>query len=207
MKKPLWVVIALAVFWSQPNAGAAIDDGNTVAVVEGFHASLLDVMKNADNLGVQGRYDRLKTPVESAFDLANMIRIASGSYWRKADDNGRARLSNAFNHFSVASYAAQFDGYSGQQFKTISNAPGPQQTVLVATRIVGSSGKDDDGADLTYVMKQRGERWLIADILLDNAISQLAVRRSEYRLVLKKSGIDGLLGVLNNKSGKLLAPE
>lgn len=198
-------IVVMALLWISPGALADEDNAAPVAVVEGFHGALLHIMKNADSLGVRGRYDYLQGPAAKALDLANMIRVASGSFWRKSGEGDRNRLLDAFRHFSVATYASQFDGYSGQVFETVNNRPGPQQTVLVVTRIVDPDG---DGADLTYVMKKRGARWLIADILLDNVISQLAVRRSEYHMVLKKNGIDGLVSILSNKADALLlSPE
>jgi ABC-type transporter MlaC component len=40
--------------------------------------------------------------------------------------------------------------------------------------------------------------------LLDNTISELAVRRSEYRRVLKRDGIDGLIAILEAKTRNLV---
>ena len=54
-------------------------------------------------------------------------------------------------------------------------------------------------------MKENKDRWRIVDILLDNDISELAVRRSEYRRVLKKEGVDALIATLNNKADGLVA--
>ena len=43
-------------------------------------------------------------------------------------------------------------------------------------------------------------------MLLDAGISELAVRRSEYRRVLKTGGVDGLIETLNRKADQLLNP-
>jgi ABC-type transporter MlaC component len=40
---------------------------------------------------------------------------------------------------------------------------------------------------------------------LGPGISELAVRRSEYRRILKNSGIDGLISILNSKSAAMAA--
>ncbi len=181
-------------------AGATADTPS--AVVEGFHGNLLAVMKEAGELGVKGRYRRLESAVASAFDLQRMIRIASGSYWKKAAPAKREALLAGFARMSVGTYAAQFDGFSGEAFETLGEKPGPQGTVLVKTRIVRP---DDSPVGLTYVLKQADAGWRIADVLLDDSISQLAVRRSEYRRVLRKNGVDGLIAVLNRKADELTA--
>ena len=190
-------LVFLAAAW--PTGAVA---GTPSAVVEGFHGNLLAVMKEADTLGVKGRYQRLESPVASAFDLQRTIRIACGSYWKKAAPAKRQALLAGFTRMSVGTYAAQFDGFSGQSFETVGEKPGPQGTILVKTRIVRP---DDSPVGLTYVLKKIEAGWRIADVLLDDSISQLAVRRSEYRRVLGKDGIDGLIAVLNRKADDLTA--
>jgi ABC-type transporter MlaC component len=54
-----------------------------------------------------------------------------------------------------------------------------------------------------YVM--HGEIWLISDIYLDSAISEVATRRSEFAAILRKDGIDGLIAALNRKADMLSA--
>ncbi len=171
-------------------------------VIDEFHQDLLMVMKEARALGIQGRYDYLAGSMDQAFDMGRMVRIATGGFWRKASSEQRKTLIVAFKRMSVTIYADQFDSYSGQSFETIGERPGPQKTVLVETRIIRPG---EGPANLTYVMKKVKGRWRIADVLLDNSISQLAVRRSEYRGVLKSRGVDGLITVLNDKADRLIA--
>lgn len=172
------------------------------SIVGKFHDHLLSVMKEAESLSVNDRFHRLSNPIDQAFDLWRMIRVASSPQWKSASESEQRQLFDTFRRLSIATYAAQFDGFSGQEFKTVSERPGPQKTVLVATKIVNSDGTD---VGLTYVMKNKENRWMIADVLLDDKISQLAVRRSEYRRILKRSGIQGLVGTLSEKTGNLLA--
>lgn len=171
-------------------------------LVGDFHQALLETMKDAKKLGYAGRYKKLAQPIEATFHLGLMIQVASGSFWRKADAAQRQRLTETFAKLSISTYASRFNGYSGQTFETLGEKPGPQKTTLVATRIVNPSGKN---ADLTYVAKLVKNHWRIVDILLDAGISELAVRRSEYRRILKDRGIDGLIGALNAKSAAMAA--
>ena len=52
-------------------------------------------------------------------------------------------------------------------------------------------------------MRRSRESWLIADIYLDGAISEVATRRSEFAAILKSRGIDGLIAALNRKADTL----
>ena len=69
--------------------------------------------------------------------------------------------------------------------------------LMVKSRIIQSNGEP---VEVDYVMRQNGESWLIADIYLESAISEVAARRSEFATILKTQGIDGLIAGLNRKA-------
>ncbi len=115
----------------------------------------------------------------------------------------KAGLVEAFERFSIGTYARRFNGFSGEKFETISAKPGPSGTMLVATRILRP---DDEPVGLTYVLKPFKEAWRIVDVLVAGGISELAVRKSENQAVLKNEGIDALITTLNGKADDLIAP-
>ncbi len=198
---------SIAFFFSPLNVFAASSRSgdspeSPKAVVERFHDSLLEAMKRADELGLRGRFKFLAPRIEESFDQIRMIRVATGATWRAANKKQRQRLLDAFVRMSVGTYADQFNRYSGQSFKTVRERQGPQKTILLETKILNRNGGTE--ADLTYVLMAVKKRWRIVDILLDNTISQLAVRRSEYRRILKKDGIEGLIAALKAKADDLL---
>ncbi len=194
------VLAALFVLVSAVPAGAA--EVEPRVLVERFQGNLLAVMKDAETLGVKGRYERLVSSIEETFYLPLMIRIASGPYWKGADQTQRSRLISAFRRMSVSKVATLFDAYAGETFEAIGEKPGPQNTLLVKTRIVIP---DKPSVNLTYVAKTIKERWRLIDVIVDDGISELSVRRSEYRRVLQNEGIDGLIAILNKKADELIA--
>lgn len=200
MRRFVFVLLLLAL----PAAGqgqAAPTVGAPSAVIEAFHGALLSVMKQAGNLGVGGRYEQLSDPVTSSYDLAIMTRISSGGFWRRATDTEKADLIAAFSRISIGTYAARFDGYSGQSFVIQGEKAGPRGTTLVETRILSPG---DAPVDITYVMKATDGEWRIVDVLLAGGISELAVRRSEYRSILKTRGVRGLITALNKMADSLV---
>jgi phospholipid transport system substrate-binding protein len=50
------------------------------------------------------------------------------------------------------------------------------------------------------MMRRNGDSWLISDIYLDGAISEVATRRSEFAAILRTDGVDGLIAALNRKA-------
>lgn len=186
---------------SYSNKAVAFENESSKIVTE-FHKVLLSSMKNAKNLGPKGRYKKIAPQIEKSFHFPLMTQVSAGSYWRKTSEDQAKNLISAFTHFSISTYASQFSGYTGQSFLTRSQKSGPQKTILVKTQIIISESKI---IDITYVTKQIKNKWRIIDVLLGNGISELAVKRSEYRKVLKNNGINGLITLLNTKADQLLS--
>jgi phospholipid transport system substrate-binding protein len=199
---PLFLAVFL-VFGGAAASPAQAEITGATAVVESFHSVLLNTMKSAKKLGIKGRYDALKPAITAAFDLQTTVRVATGGAWRKASSAEKNNLTKAFEHWSISNYASQFKGYSGEGFKTRSERAGPQKTRLVKTDIERVKGGP---VGLTYVLKQKEKKWRIVDVLLENSISQLAVRRSEYRGILAGGGIEKLVETLKMNSKQLLTP-
>ena len=170
-------------------------------VVDRFHEVLLSVMKTAGSTSVTARYKELKPEIEKAFNLPFMIRITVGSSWNTASKQQKSELIEAFKSMSVGTYASRFNGYSGQLFKTLKVRTGPKGTRLVDTRI---ESPNDESVRITYVMGKFGDKWKIIDVLLDRGISEMAVRVSEYRSILRSRGVGALARALSKKAANQL---
>ena len=139
--------------------------------------------------------------IEKAFNLPFMMRVTAGSRWKKASQKEKKDLVAAFKRMSVATYASRFDGYSGQTFRTEKVRVGPKRTQLVDTVLKSPKGKS---VKLTYVMRKFKGDWKVIDLLLDKGISEMAVRVSEYRGILRSRGARALARALEQKAAKLL---
>ena len=180
----------------------AIAEQAASKVVGDFQQVLLEVMKEAKSQSMRERYDRLAPAIEKAFHLPIMMSMATGSYWREADERQKRALTNAFKRKNISTVAALFDDYSGQSFEVVGERPAPQNSRLVETRLVRPK-RDPIGLD--YRVLKVGEQWRIIDVIVGGGISEIAVRRSEYAALLRGGGIDRLTSVLNAKADELLA--
>jgi len=88
---------------------------------------------------------------------------------------------------------------AGQKFEVTSERPAPAG-VIVKSQIVKANGEP---VKIDYLMHRSNDSWLISDIYLDGAISEVATRRSEFAAILKTEGIDGLIAALNRKADLL----
>ena len=171
------------------------------ARIQAFYDALLAGMKNGQDLGAQGRYEKLAPVVRQTFDTANMTRVACGPSWSKIPPDKQQALIAAFERMTTASYASQFASYNGQRFTV-----DPQTTPRNADLIVRSTLQPANGDPVTfnYLMRNVSGDWKVEDVYLDGTISQLAVRRSEFSSILRSDGADGLLTKLRAQSDNLL---
>jgi phospholipid transport system substrate-binding protein len=188
---------------SNPQLATAVEHALRPAatpVVEKLHASLTEVMKNADTLGYQGRYVQLTPVVAEAFDLPFMARKSVGRHWKKLAEGDQARWIEAFGRLITATYAGRFEGHSGESFRTDAEEPAIQNTRMVLTTLTRPG---DEDVQLNYRLRRSGDTWKIIDIYLDGTVSELALRRSEYSSVLKRQGFEELVSRLDGKVADL----
>ncbi len=171
-----------------------------VRTVEKLHAALLEVMKDAQKLGYQGRYERLAPVLKETYDTPFMAEKSVGRHWKEASPTDQAELVATFSRFMVSNYAGRFDGYSGQTFRIVSEEPSAQGSVLVRTRLTDPPGED---VQLDYRLRETGGSWKIIDVYLNGTVSELALRRSEYVSLIKRDGWQGLISALDDRIASL----
>ena len=183
---PIVVGVCLGLLFSvQPARAEGPSD-----VVKRLQESLLTVMKDADKLGYQGRYDTLEPVVLASHDIPFVVKIAvSKKYWMTFDEGQRTKLEVIFRHLSIAAYAGRFDGYSGEQFTVVSEKGLPRGKRLVETRFTKSDGEE---LQFNYVLRQVDGHWRIINITVDG-ISDLALKRAEYMSLMKNEGYPALI--------------
>lgn len=180
------------------SAGAAAPPA---ATLHAFYDALLGVMKDGQKLGFAGREQRLGPAVTRAFDVPLMTRLVVGLQWPSLSAEEQKQLVAAFTEFSIATYASQFDDYSGERFDVESKAaPAPGGDVIVKTKLIQSNGEP---VQLDYLLRQEQAEWRIIDVFLSGTISQLAARRSEFTAILREQGASGLIAVLKEKTKAL----
>jgi phospholipid transport system substrate-binding protein len=179
----------------------AADAGTAPALISQFYDDLLGLMKVAKKLKFDDRYNRISPAVGRTFDLALMTRIAVGPSWAQIKPEQQQRLTAAFSRYTITEYASRFDDFGGERFEV---TPTPTQNpngIMVLTELIKSSG---EAVPLNYLMRQdAGGGWKVIDVYLSGTISELASRRSEFAAVLQRSGAEGLVQLLEQKTAAL----
>lgn len=181
---------------SVPGAMAAREVADAPgAVVLRFHAVLLSVMQNADQLGYKGRYAKLQPEIRKSYDLPLLARLVIGGFWRKLNHDQRMQFVRIFSHLVIATYANRFDGYSGEKFSNVSERRLDRGEVLIETRL---SRRNGEVVHLGYILRQSDGQWHIINVI-SNGASDLALKRADYAAVLHNQGFKVLIGKLEDK--------
>jgi len=189
----LLALVILGLRIAIPN-GSAADRGAT-QVVEEFHSTLIAVMKDGNKIGYQGRYDQLAPVIQSSFDMPFVSKTVLGKYWDSLNNEQRSRFVEAFSQMSIATYAANFDSYSGEHFKTISEKEVEGGRILVQSKLIKSDGGQ---VQLDYLLHRTGSQWRIVNVIAQG-VSDLALKRADYSAFLKSKGFEPLLQKLKEK--------
>ena len=200
-KSPIWKAVALAAgvglaMLSYPVHATPASGGDTV---QELYDALLGTMKNGRILGQSGRFTQLEPVIRRTFDIQSMTRLSVGASWSGLSEAQRQQLTDSFGRYISAIYADRFDTYAGQKLQVTGEQPNAAG-VMVTSQIVKANG---DPVKVDYMMRRNGDGWLISDIYLDGAISEVATRRSEFAAILRADGVDGLISALNRKADML----
>ena len=181
---------------------AASADGEVQAAppVEKLHARLLEIMRSADELGYEGRFERISLVVSETFDLPFMAAKSMGRHWKKLPESDQQRWLELFTRHISANYAGQFTAFTGETFETTGEEAAIRNTRVVRTRLTRPG---DEDVQLNYRLREVDGSWRIIDIYLNGTVSELALRRSEYSSVLKREGFEKLLSTIDEKVKEL----
>ena len=181
-------------------AAVAAQADPAAAQVETFDNSLLAAMKAGKAAGAKGRARQLAPAVQRAFDLPSMTSFAVGPAWSQFTPAQKQQVIEAFTRLSVASWAHNFDSFSGEQFVIDPNVQTRGTDKVVQTKLTRPGG---DPVSLIFRMRQVGGAWKIIDVYY-GAISQLTTRRSDFAGPVASGGAAGLVAHLNQLTDNLL---
>jgi phospholipid transport system substrate-binding protein len=191
------LVAALALATGAP-ARAQINAA--AAPIQALNDALLQIMHAGSKTPFGERAKILAPAVEAAFDLPSILKTSVGQRWSSFPPPQQAELMDVFRRYTIASYVANFDGFSGEKFAILPQTRMVNGDQVVATQIVPPK---DEPTRIDYVMRQSSGAWKAVDVLLDGSISRVAVQRSDFRALLAKGDAAGLIGSLRSKTASL----
>ena len=174
---------------------ASAGDHGATQVVEKLQMALLAVMKDGDKLGYTGRYDQLEPVIRASFDMPFISKTVLSKHWGTFDDEQRRKFVETFTRLGIATYAANFDSYSGERFKVISEKEVSGGRILVQTHLIKSDGGK---VQLNYLLHRTENEWRVINVIAEG-VSDLAMKRADYSNFLKNKSLEALIAKLHEK--------
>lgn len=186
-------ILAMALFLAWPMEG--LRAGPASDVITTLNTNIVRIMQNAKTLGYKGRYKEFEPVLSRTFDMPAMAQLAIGRKWSELQPAQQAKIIDTFRRYTTALYASRFDGYSNQRFEVLGERSGPSG-ILVRNQFVDSKGK---AVGINYVLRDNGGKMQAFDVYLNESISEVAVRRSEFANTINSQGVDALVAQIEQR--------
>lgn len=190
-----FVIGLLLICLSHVTAAEEVAAAGPKQTVDKLNGVLIDVMKNAKQLGYQGRYKKLDPVVRETHEFDAIAQIALGNHWKTLEQPQKKAFVQKLADLSVATYAAQFNDYAGEEFKYESEQNLKSNRVMLRYALAAPKEKP---VKFEYMLNQSGGKWAIINIVVDG-ISDLALKKAQYTSVIDREGFDSLLNKLTQK--------
>ncbi len=187
--------LSLAQTATAQSQAAPGDPGN---FIEHLATQAIQVL-SSPNGSLRDREERFRDLLRNDFAMEQIARFVAGSYWRQMNSAQKDTYQKLFSEWVLKTYSVRLGGYSGEQFHVLKSTPAGKHDVIVYTRISKSGG---DGFDANWRVRQEGDRYKIIDIYVEG-VSMAITQRSEFESILRRHGVDGLIGMLRDKVTKL----
>lgn len=185
---------------AQPSDAAA---GDALATIKTLQDGLLVVLLKAASLTPKQRFDALQPAIATAFDLSGMAKICVGAGWDALPEAQKAEIAKALGDYIAASYAARFEDLRIKGFERDAQIVQRGDSPVVTTRMILVAGTP---MPIDYVMRQTPKGWLVADILANGSISELAGWRGTIRGLAAHGGAQAVIDGLKQRTDAFLTP-
>lgn len=132
------------------------------------------------------------------FDFARMTQLAVGRPWQSASPSQREALVSGFRAMLVNTYTAALgSGVKPADKVDVKPPQGSGDDVVVKT-VAHRSGKEPVTVD--YRVAKTDAAWKVYDVVVEG-VSLVQTYRSTFAAEIARSGVDGLIRVLEQRNG------
>lgn len=192
----LCVVLAFGFLAIQTATAAQTDAG---AFVKDLGDKAIHLLTGKD-ISAAEREERFRDLLRQGFDVRRIGLFVLGRYARGASPKEIEEYNKLFEDLIVATYAARFAEYSGQQF-IIKRVAKPQThgDAIVMSEIQPTDGGPAIRVDWQVHEEASGPK--IVDVRVEG-VSMSVTQREEFTAVIRKNGggLDALIDVLRKKT-------
>jgi len=152
---------------------------------------------------VDDRRRAIREVGNSLFDWPETARRSLGLHWRQRTDAERAGFVSLFRDLLERTYLAKIERYRGEKVTYVRESVDDSAVGKVRTLI---DTKRDRRISVDYLMRRRGDRWLVYDVLIEN-VSLAGNYRSQFTDILRTTSYAELVKKMEAKILSLSAAD
>ena len=202
MKRFFLTLAVLFIAWGGSPAAADTSPDKATAFIGGLSGQALKMLR-AEGLQLSDKEEQVRSLLAENIDLDLIGRFVLGRAWRSASAEHLDQFQALFREFVLRTYSRRLGGYSGQTFEIVGGRPVGKRDVLVTTRLSRPSGPP---IELGWRVRNGPNGHNILDVVV-SGVSMTVTQRSEFRSVLSKRGMEGLIQLLRVQVRKFAARE
>lgn len=189
------LVLAGMLAWTGATAGAA----DAEAVIKETTEKVLEALRSEGD-GLKTHPERLYKLVDELilprFDFRQMSQWVLGRHWRTASPAQRDAFIKQFQALLVRTYSQALVDYRNQEVEFLPSRERSPDEVTVRAQIDPGGGPP---IPINYEMRLTDGGWKVHDVAIEG-VSLVITYRSSFSQEIQRSGIDGLIQRLAEKS-------
>lgn len=142
------------------------------------------------------RRQAIRVATDDVFDWTEMARRSLGRHWAQRTEIEQREFVGLFRELLERAYLGKIEAYAGEKILYVGEVTdGGHATVR--TRLIT---KQNQELPIDYRMSQRGDRWLIYDVVIEG-IGLVNNYRSQFDGVIRTSSYEELLKRMRARAG------
>lgn len=193
MLKKLLLVLSVGLFTSLTQAAT---NDTPEQIVRNVSREVLETIKKNEKDPAKMR-DQVDAQVSPLADYPRMTSLAVGMPWRTASPEQKQALSNEFRQMLVRTYLSALTIYKNAEVdvKGVRNgSTATEQTVRTEVSL-----PDQKPIPVDFKFEKNVNGWKVYDITVEG-ISFISNHRNQFKAVIQKDGIDGLIKSLSDRN-------
>lgn len=197
MKKPIWLVVALAAaLVAAPSARAETPPGGEgTLVVKGANATVRDLLRRQVEPGSPAEKKLAAQVTRSVRDFLDIDRLgeqAMRDHWAALSSRERREFLRLLRGLVEASYVKALRGNLDYQVRYLGEEAAPGGGLVVKTEIVVQRHGRPRAISIDYLLAKKGRAWRASDVVTDG-VGLVENYRAQFRKIIARDGIAGLI--------------
>ena len=137
--------------------------------------------------------------INRTYDAEKMLKMIIGAGWKTQENEKKEELIMVFKKYISKNYLKRFSKINDVSFSNEKKEKISSDFFLVRSNLIIKQEK----ISIDYLLHLKDNTWKIFDVLLDGSVSEVATKKSEFRIYIKEKKIDELIEALKKFNSQI----